>query len=226
MSNPFKLEVETMPVKMQYKVSREERETLCRALDYQTYFDKFIVPNKEGYYPYGVDFVASNRRCNCPLHPEDTPSFSLYDKNGVGYFRWHCFGCSKDGDILDLHYNFSRDELNRKITLRQAYDELKKAFLDGGASITLGGAATRIKLASDENKEISSVEDLQEYYDTRNKIESYFMSELGDCVPVSIKTEIYNLLDKFDIIIDNNLENAKEVSDKLIKTVRSNGIEL
>ncbi len=33
----------------------------------------------------------------CPYHNEKTPSLKVYSDN-----RWHCFGCSKDGDVVDI----------------------------------------------------------------------------------------------------------------------------
>ena len=34
----------------------------------------------------------------CPLHKETNPSFYIYSDSQ----RWHCFGCNKGGDVLDL----------------------------------------------------------------------------------------------------------------------------
>ncbi len=34
----------------------------------------------------------------CPLHKESNPSFFV----DTGVQRWHCFGCNKGGDVLDL----------------------------------------------------------------------------------------------------------------------------
>ena len=35
----------------------------------------------------------------CPLHNEKTPSFVWYVKSN----KWHCFGCSEGGSVIDLH---------------------------------------------------------------------------------------------------------------------------
>jgi hypothetical protein len=34
----------------------------------------------------------------CPIHNEKTPSFVVYKYEN----RWHCFGCSEGGDVIDL----------------------------------------------------------------------------------------------------------------------------
>jgi len=34
----------------------------------------------------------------CPFHQENTPSFKIYDDDT----RWKCFGCGKEGDLIDL----------------------------------------------------------------------------------------------------------------------------
>lgn len=34
----------------------------------------------------------------CPLHPDRTPSFTIYDEGR----RFHCFGCGATGDVLDF----------------------------------------------------------------------------------------------------------------------------
>ena len=33
----------------------------------------------------------------CPLHPDKTPSFTIYGDN-----HWHCFGCNAHGDVITL----------------------------------------------------------------------------------------------------------------------------
>lgn len=44
------------------------------------------------------DFDTRNLKACCPYHREDTPSF-IYDKKN---YRFHCFGCSKTVDIIDV----------------------------------------------------------------------------------------------------------------------------
>ena len=43
-------------------------------------------------------FDEKNLRACCPYHNEDTPSFIYNKKNKT----WHCFGCDKTVDIIDI----------------------------------------------------------------------------------------------------------------------------
>lgn len=205
------------------KITQEEKDKVCRAVDYQTYFDRHIIPNKEAYYAYGVDFLSQSNRCKCPLHSEDTASFSLYDKDGNGYLKWHCFGaCSRGGNIIDLHYLFSNQELGRNITYAQAYEELRKEFIEGRA-ISVGGAATRIKLASDEVVEVSTAAEVQNYYEIRRLLELYFTY---NSAPSEVRNKIYNLADKMDILVKHNNINATKAVDTLKDAMKENGLSL
>jgi hypothetical protein len=69
----------------------------------------------------GFELKRSGRQwvCLCPLHREDTPSFSIDADKDV----WHCFGCAKGGSIIDLHAAL------RGISVREAIAELSR---DGG----------------------------------------------------------------------------------------------
>lgn len=42
--------------------------------------------------------LGANFSCNCPLHDDETPSFSGNDANGL----WKCHGCDKQGDAITL----------------------------------------------------------------------------------------------------------------------------
>jgi len=45
----------------------------------------------------GVEFDRSGMGL-CPFHDEQSPSFKIYEKNGVQ--RGHCFGCNFDQDVI------------------------------------------------------------------------------------------------------------------------------
>ena len=38
-------------------------------------------------------------KCLCPLHDEDSPSFTINPEKGL----WNCFGCKTGGSVIDLH---------------------------------------------------------------------------------------------------------------------------
>jgi hypothetical protein len=44
-----------------------------------------------------MEFNKAGFAC-CPFHGEKTPSLKYYKKNN----RFHCFGCGKDGDVIDM----------------------------------------------------------------------------------------------------------------------------
>ena len=58
-------------------------------------------------------------KCLCPLHAEDTPSFSIDpDKN-----LYHCFGCGGGGSVIDLHmalHGLTVGEAMRELSLNSS----------------------------------------------------------------------------------------------------------
>lgn len=45
---------------------------------------------------YGIQVMRS--ACLCPFHHEKTPSCHIYKQDN----KYHCFGCGKHGDVIDL----------------------------------------------------------------------------------------------------------------------------
>jgi hypothetical protein len=43
--------------------------------------------------------VPRERKINCPLHQDRTPSLHVYQQPENG---WHCYGCNRGGTIYDL----------------------------------------------------------------------------------------------------------------------------
>lgn len=54
----------------------------------------------------------------CPLHQDDTASFSVNANKGV----WHCFGCSAGGDAIRLV------ELIEGLSFMQALEKMQQDF--------------------------------------------------------------------------------------------------
>jgi len=91
----------------------------------------------------GVEFNRAGMAL-CPFHSEKTPSFKVYEKNGVQ--RCHCFGCGFDEDVIGFvmkYYNLSFQDalrylgietglvtpkVRRKIEKRKRQAGLLKAF--------------------------------------------------------------------------------------------------
>ncbi|HHX21738.1 MAG TPA: hypothetical protein GX722_08100 [Clostridiales bacterium] len=44
-----------------------------------------------------TEYRSGKRWACCPIHGERNPSL-MFDKDG----RWHCFGCGRGGDAVDL----------------------------------------------------------------------------------------------------------------------------
>ena len=43
----------------------------------------------------------SNNLAICPFHDDHKPSFNVFEGKD-GFWRWNCFGCSKQGDYFDF----------------------------------------------------------------------------------------------------------------------------
>ena len=53
----------------------------------------------------------------CPLHEEDTPSFVWYvDQN-----RFHCFGCGKNGDVIELILRYHQVDFKEALCILAKY---------------------------------------------------------------------------------------------------------
>lgn len=71
-------------------------------------------------------FDAKNLKACCPFHNENTPSFVLNQKT----MRWHCFGCSRNIDLLDVYmhtgmtYMEAVQELFKEVKMECSFGEL------------------------------------------------------------------------------------------------------
>lgn len=63
----------------------------------------------------------------CPFHQEKTPSFHVYPESQ----RYHCFGCQKDGDLLNFvqdYYNVSFKEAITRLAQDKGLEYMLKEF--------------------------------------------------------------------------------------------------
>lgn len=67
---------------------------------------------------YGVALQKNGQEFEgcCPFHQENTPSFTIFPgKDAV--WRFHCFGCSEQGDVLDFVQKIKGVELREAISI-------------------------------------------------------------------------------------------------------------
>ncbi len=70
--------------------------------------------------PLDQIFITSWQHCGqkrkkalCPFHNEDTPSFIWYTEQN----KWHCFGCSFGGDVIDFVMRRDKKTFNEAMAL-------------------------------------------------------------------------------------------------------------
>jgi 5S rRNA maturation endonuclease (ribonuclease M5) len=82
-------------------------------------------------------------KCLCPLHNEDTPSFTIYpDKN-----LWRCFGCNTRGSVIDLHAKL------RGLSIGEAMRDLSPhRGVSHGSNGSRGPAPSKPALAETQHK--------------------------------------------------------------------------
>lgn len=192
--------------------SKTEIEEVRKKVGFQLYFDKKIVPVMGDYYSgsFYVDFIAHNNKCNCPLHGEDTPSFSLRTWSD-GSVTFKCFGCDKSGDIIKLHVYFMAEHYNEHISYQEAAKQLYDEFILGRLAST-NLVNTKIKLESDKPTALSSVVEIAQFQMYMNKLELFLQKRELD---YSSKLEFYKYMDKLNYLVNNNLLNATEARKEL-----------
>ncbi|MBI4080396.1 MAG: DNA primase [Candidatus Levybacteria bacterium] len=91
-------------------------------LDIISFISEFIPLKKTG----------RNFKTNCPFHTEKTPSFVVSPERQI----WHCFGCSKGGDIYTFLMEYERLEFPEalRILAQRAGIALKTTAFDTAAS--------------------------------------------------------------------------------------------
>lgn len=77
---------------------------LLKKLSMEEYYLKQVY-SRGGKYTKG--HPISDRLVLCPLHDDKNPSMGfIHGKDGITKF--HCFGCGKAGDIIDLHMGITK----------------------------------------------------------------------------------------------------------------------
>lgn len=103
------------------RVNRERFQKACNILRDSITITEYL--EKEGHVKYGLEYETGMIRCPFPDHDDRTPSFSYNEDKKV----FHCFGCDRGGDIVNLHYHFKEAEDDR-YTRTKAVRELSNTF--------------------------------------------------------------------------------------------------
>lgn len=80
---------------------------------------------------FDVDFndQRNTGMAKCPLHEDNTPSFSYRLDEGL----WRCHSCGNGGDSFTLIEKYHAEQLGREIGFKQAKDYAKQHGLEEGA---------------------------------------------------------------------------------------------
>lgn len=71
--------------------------------------------------------VKSDKMMVCPLHDDINPSMGIIiGKDGSE--KYHCFGCNRWGDVVDLHRKVSRNLFRRYLSEEEALKDLCRIF--------------------------------------------------------------------------------------------------
>lgn len=103
------------------RVDREKFQEACNVLRDNIRITEYL--EKEGHVRYGLEEATGMIRCPFPDHDDGTPSFSYNEDKKV----FHCFGCDRGGDIVNLHYHFKEIE-DERYTRTKAVRELSNVF--------------------------------------------------------------------------------------------------
>ena len=84
------------------------------------YYEKFVIPLNPRRYR-----VKSEKMMVCPLHDDHDPSMGIIHSSKDGEI-FHCFGCNRWGNVVDLHQGVCKRLLGRYVSRKEAVRELCK----------------------------------------------------------------------------------------------------
>lgn len=165
------------------------------------YFEQIIVPEMKGYYSdYPADF-SIRPMVKCPLHTEDTPSFRWYEETNTFF----CFGCRVGGDVIHLHRKFMSVSKGHEPSFIDTLKFLNDYFLLGKE------VAQPIEVSIPEAVESSNVEQLR-LLSYIHRLEDRLASS---SIPLDKKVNIYDLIDKIQVLVGCKRVNALEALEFL-----------
>lgn len=85
------------------------------------YYKRVVQPINPAHYR-----VKSDKMMVCPLHGDINPSMGVVV--GSTGEQYHCFGCGKWGDVVDLHMKVSRRLLKKHLSEEESLKDLCRIF--------------------------------------------------------------------------------------------------
>lgn len=172
------------------------------------YFYSIVVPQLGNYYDnYPVNFDNKAYVC-CPLHDEDTPSMRYYEETNSFY----CFGCSRGGDVIQLHRYFTEKINGTMPTRDEAINFLYQYFIKGRETETF------IQKPVASNEKLNSDSDIVKLNMYRFNLEQSITFD--NHINMELKQKFWGLLDNIDVLLSKNMIKATEAETYLKQQVR------
>ena len=99
-----------------------EKTTLSTYFSIVEYYKKVVQPLNPAHYR-----IKSDKMMVCPLHDDVNPSMGII-MNGKGEELYHCFGCNRWGNVVELHKAVSRRLFKKYLSDDEALKDLCRVF--------------------------------------------------------------------------------------------------
>ncbi len=129
------------------RIPSEKIDEIRGSADIVAYISRYVRLKKSGRNMFGL----------CPFHQEKTPSFSVSPEKQI----FHCFGCSKGGDVLSFLMEIE------KISYVEA---IRRIGFDLGISLP----------SASETKSTESQDTYDKYYSINQKVKTFFVDQFKE----------------------------------------------
>lgn len=131
-------------------------------MDYSKYFSileyykKVVQPTNPSHYK-----VKSEKMMVCPLHADVNPSMGIIH-GSAGTELYHCFGCGRWGDVVDLNIKVQRRLFRRHLNEEESLKDLCRIF---------GVKYESLPKASKESEKSKSAQQEQKLLEAQSKFD-------------------------------------------------------
>ena len=119
------------------------------------YYRKVVMPKSKNYW------VKSDKKMVCPLHDDVNPSMGII-YNSSGEENYHCFGCNRWGDVVDLHKKVSRRLYKKYLSDEEALKDLCRLFNVPYEKVDINNSK---KIEDDDIRRELAIREAQDKYD-------------------------------------------------------------